>query len=264
MALVPFVPSILSNMYEENISLSIGGHINQAYNINQGGRGTGSIIWSASYLLSSHLSQSTIESIDPNGQSISLPCWKGKRVLELGAGLGVLSITLALLGAYVVATDGEPSVVQRLSTNIMSNLPAESLYKAMVYRWGDPIDDVIQANDGLPFDFIIAADVVYGHDMHAWEALLSSILSLASSPSTVVYIAQTHRYDNERLFFRKLEKNFLRLHRISLSADNLDRSKTDIVSISTEENTCSACSTSGDDSSKCSLYIYTYKDDTTI
>lgn len=46
--------------------------------------------------------------------------WKGKRVLELGAGTGLVSIVLAKLGASVTATD-QPEVLENLKSCIEAN-----------------------------------------------------------------------------------------------------------------------------------------------
>ena len=47
--------------------------------------------------------------------------WEGKTVVELGSGLGVVSAALVHLGADVVCTDGEQSVVYQLQENLDSN-----------------------------------------------------------------------------------------------------------------------------------------------
>ena len=52
--------------------------------------------------------------------------WEGKKVVELGSGLGVTAVTLIHLGASVVCTDGEESVVTQLKENLDNNFKGRS------------------------------------------------------------------------------------------------------------------------------------------
>lgn len=52
--------------------------------------------------------------------------WEGKKVVELGSGLGVTAATLIHLGASVVCTDGEESVVTQLKENLDNNFKGHS------------------------------------------------------------------------------------------------------------------------------------------
>lgn len=94
---------------------------------------------------------------------------KGKRVLELGAGTGLLSFICAnqLAGAArVIATDGDEEAVRRLQiTRSMDNVAYGLNHDVLefgVYRWGESFQDSILATeleDG-EFDLVIGADVV--------------------------------------------------------------------------------------------------------
>lgn len=78
----------------------------------------------------------------------------GRRVLELGCGLGVPSLVAARAGASVLATDADPDALDLLRRNATLNeVPLET---ARV-DWAAPGDLV----DRAPFDLVLAADVMY-------------------------------------------------------------------------------------------------------
>ena len=80
-------------------------------------------------------------------------------MLELGTGLGLVSITASCLGAPVVATDGDEAILPLLRRNLLRNLDGSS-GKVDVRQlwWGD----VAAATALGTFDFIVGADLVYG------------------------------------------------------------------------------------------------------
>jgi predicted nicotinamide N-methyase len=76
----------------------------------------------------------------------------GKRVLELGAGLGLPSLAAALRGADVLATDWAEDAVALLAANAARNgVPL----RAEVLRWDEP------ERFGTGWDLVLAADVLY-------------------------------------------------------------------------------------------------------
>jgi len=103
--------------------------------------------------------------------SIHLTCWlstdighllvKGKRVLELGAGSGLISTFCAryLEPKRIVATDGSEEVVERIKRNMTVNDVNLNLdYGAKRLLWGECLK---LADDGPDdFDLILGADIV--------------------------------------------------------------------------------------------------------
>ncbi|KZS93348.1 hypothetical protein SISNIDRAFT_454519 [Sistotremastrum niveocremeum HHB9708] len=93
------------------------------------------------------------------------------RILELGAGTGLLSIFLRKLTstmhvpAEIIATDYHPDVIHNLERNVAGNSCPDALGSIQVCKL-----DWSQATNGPPFDeafdLIVAADVIY-QDMHA-------------------------------------------------------------------------------------------------
>jgi predicted nicotinamide N-methyase len=78
----------------------------------------------------------------------------GRRVLELGCGLGLPSIVAALEGASVLATDWSPDAVAFAAANASRNGAA---LRTAVCSWTDP--QALLA--GAPWDLVLAADVLY-------------------------------------------------------------------------------------------------------
>ena len=77
----------------------------------------------------------------------------GKRVLELGCGIGLASLVLQRRGAEVVATDIHPLAASFLAYNAALNALPAVHYRHM--EWSSPLPMLGQ------FDLIIASDVLY-------------------------------------------------------------------------------------------------------
>ncbi|KAJ7067876.1 S-adenosyl-L-methionine-dependent methyltransferase [Mycena amicta] len=88
------------------------------------------------------------------------------RILELGAGTGLLSIAAAKLLplATVVATDYHPAILANLTANVRTNLLGARICVAAL-DWSDP-SDAPPLDEA--FDIVLAADVVYHPDHARW------------------------------------------------------------------------------------------------
>jgi predicted nicotinamide N-methyase len=91
---------------------------------------------------------------------------EGKRVVELGCGLGVPSIAAARAGAEVLATDASAEALALLERNAGANGVRVETAKV---DWAQPEELVSRA----PFDLVLAADLLYER---ANVALLLSLL----------------------------------------------------------------------------------------
>ncbi|KAI0274805.1 putative methyltransferase-domain-containing protein [Gloeopeniophorella convolvens] len=116
---------------------------------------------------------------------------EGLRVLELGAGTGMLSIAAAHILArtqismspLVVATDFHPDVLANLRRNVNSNKDAQGILVREL-DWSQP--NLQDAPFDRPFDVILAADVVY-EPLHAsWIA--SCVTKLLAHPGGVMWM----------------------------------------------------------------------------
>jgi len=80
----------------------------------------------------------------------------GKRILELGCGLGLASLVLRQRGADIVASDHHPLAETFLAYNAALNELPSVPYRTV--RWDQPNEDLGR------FDLIIASDVLYERD----------------------------------------------------------------------------------------------------
>jgi SAM-dependent methyltransferase len=89
------------------------------------------------------------------------------RVLELGAGTGLLSIAVAKLlpATTVIATDYHPAILANLTANLRTNFTSEARVSAVELDWACPTRSV---PFDAPFDVVLAADVVYHPDHARW------------------------------------------------------------------------------------------------
>jgi len=110
---------------------------------------------------------------------------QGKKVLELGAGTGVVGLTLGRLGAEVTLTDNEPELVELMMANVHANSLA-GVVVAQHLDWEDAATYMTEP----PFDVIVAADVLYeGDGSHFAQALRAH---MPDGSSTVAYVANHH------------------------------------------------------------------------
>jgi predicted nicotinamide N-methyase len=95
---------------------------------------------------------------------------RGRRVVELGCGLGLPSIAAALAGGRVLATDWSEAAVARAADNARRNGAA---IETLVCSWAAP--EPIEARG--PWDLVLASDVLYeSRDVEPLLAVLPRLL----------------------------------------------------------------------------------------
>ncbi|KAL8713185.1 MAG: hypothetical protein Q9220_002706 [cf. Caloplaca sp. 1 TL-2023] len=120
---------------------------------------------------------------------------ENKNIIELGAGLGFLSILCAKhLGAkHVLTTDGSEPVVDMAKENITMN-GVNGVVDTAVLKWGSPIPDNLLhvEEDFTPYDLVLGADMVY--EPRDFPALMSTLQELFSRfPNLQVLISSAVR-----------------------------------------------------------------------
>ena len=107
---------------------------------------------------------------------------RGRRVLEIGCGLGLPSLVAARLGADVVATDWSPDAIALLERNASRN---GLRVTAVPADWRDT-DAIVSLG---PFDLVVAADVLY-EERNA--APILTLLATLGAPATIADPGRRH------------------------------------------------------------------------
>ncbi|CAE8641905.1 unnamed protein product, partial [Polarella glacialis] len=125
-------------------------------------RPDGTFIWHASLVLFRYLQEPA-----------RARAFKGKRILELGSGLGHLGHSLARLGAHITCTDQKkclPILEASLKElSVLNGTPEEvgGSIRAVELNWGEDSEAVAagtEAGSDSSYDFIISAELVYLED----------------------------------------------------------------------------------------------------
>ncbi|XP_009294376.1 protein N-lysine methyltransferase METTL21A isoform X2 [Danio rerio] len=111
MALVPYDENVLpalSKLHQSSAEFTLANH---RIRLSQDWKrlGVAAVVWDAAVVLCMFLEMGKVD-------------LKGKRVIELGAGTGLVGIVAALLGANVTITDREPAL-EFLTANVHENIP---------------------------------------------------------------------------------------------------------------------------------------------
>ncbi|XP_059409433.1 uncharacterized protein LOC132143328 isoform X1 [Carassius carassius] len=132
-----------------------------------------------------------------------------KSVLELGAGTGLLSTVVTLLGAKLTATD-LPEILSNLRYNLNRNTRGRRRHEPVVteLHWGHKLDEFFPRSTHQ-YDYVLATDVVYHHDFLA-ELLFT--MRHFCQPGTILVWANKVRYASDLGFI----DNFLRYFEITL------------------------------------------------
>jgi predicted nicotinamide N-methyase len=120
----------------------------------------------------------------------------GRRVVELGCGLGLPSIAAALQGATVLATDWSPEAVAVAAENAERN---GARIDTLVCSWAQP--EPIAARG--PWDLVLASDVLY--EARDVDLLLNALPPLLGERG-VAWIADPGRAPAERFLAAAAER----------------------------------------------------------
>jgi predicted nicotinamide N-methyase len=156
----------------------------------------------AGIALSAHLGRLIVfeeEGLPLIERLIGATAQKPLNVIELGAGCGIVGISLAQFTEHceVILTD-MPEAKDIAQRNIKGMLPAnESKVIFQPLNWDEPLPSGI---DNKQFDLILVADCTYNPDSS--PALVNTFSALVErSPKAVVLVAMKIRHDAELVFF---------------------------------------------------------------
>ena len=151
----------------------------------------GCVVWDAALVLAGYLEK--LESQSPG-------YWKDKRVLELGAGTGIVGLVAACHGAFVTITD-LPEFVDLININVKENsslLVGSALGQSLV--WGQELDEGV-----VGCDVIVMSDVVYYEQ--SLEPLMKTVNDLVG-PGTRVIMSYEERNSCEK---KRIQSKFFDL-----------------------------------------------------
>ncbi|XP_007432710.1 EEF1A lysine methyltransferase 3 isoform X2 [Python bivittatus] len=124
--------------------------------------------------------------------------FQGKKVIELGAGTGVVGILASLLGGNVTITD-LPVALKQIEENVHRNLPVQCMARTRVcaLSWGLDHKDFPQN-----YDLILGADIVYLKD--TYPLLIRTLQHLCGAQSTIYLSSKMREEHSTVLFFETL------------------------------------------------------------
>nr|XP_054767020.1 protein N-lysine methyltransferase METTL21A-like [Lytechinus pictus] len=225
-ALVLYSPPILERFHRSERTFHLA---NRNFSIKQNWAdfGVAAVVWDAAIVLCEYLE------VETKLKRLSL---EGKRVIELGAGTGLVGMVASHLKGRVTITD-RASIFKPLRKNILFNFqtsssssslpapssttdssvsscsntnapsevnstfkPQSSTPKVKVLEWGQDLHKFSE-----PFDIIIGADIVYIED--TFRELLQTLLHL-SNKNTLILLSCRIRYKRDNNFLDMMKTKF--------------------------------------------------------
>nr|XP_027794586.1 protein-lysine methyltransferase METTL21C [Marmota flaviventris] len=154
----------------------------------------GAVVWPAATALCQYLEE--------HQEELNL---QDAKILEIGAGPGLVSIVASILGAQVTATD-LPDVLGNLQYNLLKNTLKCTAHLPEVKElvWGQDLEQNFP-RAALHYDYVLASDVVYHH--YFLDKLLLTMVHL-SQQGTVVLWANKFRFSTDYEFLDKFKQVF--------------------------------------------------------
>eukprot|EP01117_Protostelium_nocturnum_P019301 TRINITY_DN8336_c0_g1_i1.p1 TRINITY_DN8336_c0_g1~~TRINITY_DN8336_c0_g1_i1.p1 ORF type:complete len:298 (-),score=104.39 TRINITY_DN8336_c0_g1_i1:211-1104(-) len=180
---------------ESTASFSFAG---QKVLLKQDTHSCGGHLWRSATVLMTYLENKTVFPDKEDGISF----WNGKKVIELGAGTGLLGIALAKIGAQVILTDQE-SLVPLMRENARLNGIQDQELLIEELWWGR--GDCDKYTKDKPIDFIIASDCVY---LEPTFAALTDTMHQLSNSETRIFMSFQKRRKADNRFWKIAQKKF--------------------------------------------------------
>lgn len=161
-------------------------------------QGAASYLWRASRALASLLDSGTL-------LHLADCCAGGRKAscIELGAGLGLVSMVLQRRGCRVCCTD-MPEVCPLLSNVLEVNSARVFGVEVAPFLWSDVLPPQLSAFTGSQsLDLIVGADIM--HHIYAVSDLAKAVNALAG-PNTLVILSQEMRGGAEQVFLKELKR----------------------------------------------------------
>lgn len=138
---------------------------------------------------------------------------KGKRILELGSGTGLLGIGLSFSGAKEIMITDQRCLLKLMEENVKRN-PGGSPCCVRELDWRE---EGLEIASGGPYDLVLAADCVYWDFLY--EPLIKTLVTLSEKGTRVLLANDDRRTSSteyeknfgqrwDYLFFQALDENF--------------------------------------------------------
>jgi len=142
-------------------------------------------VWEASMVLADHIAAMTPE--------------PGKRMIEIGCGLGLVGIVAAAFGHQVVMTEYNPDALRFVRANALANLASpDSVPEIRSLDWSHP------ENVAERFDYVVGSEVIYKQEHY--DPLLSLIQTLLKPTGEVILAEGVRKTSIE--FFKQMQTHF--------------------------------------------------------
>ena len=160
--------------------------------------GTASDLWDCSIVLARYFEKQQQKLQPPQGKGDALPLLlAGKRVVELGAGVGALGLLAAKLGARECFLTDLPAACGLLRKNVARNTTSEGARRdhceVVPLVWGDEHLPAEIARHG-PVDLVLGSDLLLPFAPELFAPLCSTIRVLLA-PAGRALIAYEERFD---------------------------------------------------------------------
>lgn len=176
---------------------------------------TGGCVWETAYLLA----QWAMRELEPRLEAHARRSGPAVRCLEVGAGCGLLGISLADAGADVLLTE-TAAAMPNLEHNVAANPPQRirgGSSATATLHWGDPAHIASAVARG-PFDVLVGTDVVYVEEMVV--PLLRTLWRCAGAGTTVWLCGQVRDPDAHAVLTREAPRWFGAVERLALDGES--------------------------------------------
>ena len=111
---------------------------------------------------------------------------KNKRMIEIGCGMGVVSLAVALLegGAEIIATDADTAALQSVVVNknlLLQSASMRDSFKTSKLLFFN-MEHIKHIRQDQPFDVVFATDVFYQYSIRLMRNIARTIVALAADP----------------------------------------------------------------------------------
>lgn len=176
---------------------------------------TGRRIWDSALVLCKYMQ---LESERFSTGHREAQAWlRGKKVLELGAGLALPTLAACAFGASVAVCTDLPHQIPLMEQNISLNEFCMQA-RAVPLSWGK-LGATLLDDLGAPFDLVLCADVLFSDEA---ITLLVDTLCSVCSPETLVLTSNEHRWQGADGFYSLLRSRgpvFLTISSIPCTED---------------------------------------------